>query len=112
MIIKKAFAAITNPVLPGGTTPTEGGAQLGKSIAILWRTMIITGGLGFLLFFIKGALEWIMAGGDKDKVQKGRNAVTQGTIGLAFLAGSYVLVKFIGEAVGIDLLSIEWPTAN
>ena len=54
MIISHVYAAIQNPVVPGGTHPKNGANTLGYLIAILWRTIIIVGGLAFLLFFLWG----------------------------------------------------------
>lgn len=110
MLITKAFAAIQNPVVPGGNAAEEGGSTLANLIAVLWKTVIIVGGLAFLIFFVWGGIEWITAGGDKQKIETAKNKLTQGLIGLAVLAGSLVIIKFASQAIGIDLLNIVWPT--
>lgn len=110
MIINKVQAAITNPALKGADNPESGPEQFALRIATLWRTLIIVGGLAFLLYTLWGGIDWIMAGGDKQKVEDARKKITQGVIGLAILAGSYVLFLFIEQALGIDLLNIQWPT--
>lgn len=109
-MIDKAYAAITNPVLPGGESPEQGASQFATSFAVIWRTIIIVGGLGFLLFFLWGGLDWLLAGGDKQKIEDARKKITQGLIGLAILAASFVIVEFLAQAIGIDLLNIVWPT--
>lgn len=109
-MIKKTYAAITNPALKDATNPDTGATQFAERFAILWRTLIITGGLAFLMYLIWGGIEWITAGGDEQKVKKARSKITQGLIGLAVLAGSYVITLFLQSAIGIDLLNIEWPT--
>ena len=109
-MINKVFAAIKNPVVPGGTNETSGSSTLANLIAVLWKTAIILGGLSFLLFFIWGGIEWITAGGDKQKLESAKNKLTQGLIGLAILAGSLVIVKFASQAIGLDILNIVWPT--
>ncbi|KKU89224.1 MAG: hypothetical protein UY18_C0002G0037 [Microgenomates group bacterium GW2011_GWF2_47_9] len=53
-----------------------------------------------------------MAGGEKSKIEEARGKITQGLIGLAILAASYVIIKFIQVAIGIELLNIIWPTAG
>lgn len=107
-----AQAAIRNPAVPGGETPDESPTQFAITIATLWQTIIIVGGLAFLLYFLWGGLQWIMAGGDKGKIDEARAKLTQGLIGLALLAASYVIVKFLETAIGMDLLDITWPTAG
>lgn len=109
---QKLLASITNPAVPGGSTPTDSPAQFAITVATLWQTIILVGGLAFLLYFLRGGLNWIMAGGDKGKLEEAKGAITQGLIGLAILAASYVIIKFIETAVGMNLLNITWPTAG
>lgn len=109
----KLLAQIQNFAVPGGTAPDESQAsQFATTYATLWQTIIIVGGLAFILFFLWGGLQWIMAGGDKSKIEEARGKITQGLIGLAILAASFVIVKFVQTAVGLDLLNIIWPTAT
>lgn len=110
--MKKVYADITNKALQGSNQPQGAEENFASRIAILWRTAIILGGLAFLLYFIWGGIEWITAGGDQEKIKTAQNKLTQGIIGLAILAASYVIIKFIGQAIGIDILNINWPTAG
>lgn len=111
--MSKYLAAITNNAIPGGTAADESQAtQFAVTIGTLWQTIIIVGGLAFILYFLWGALNWIMAGGEKGKIEDAKNKITQGLIGLAILAASFVVVKFLQSAVGLDLLNIVWPTAG
>jgi hypothetical protein len=111
-LVEVAHAAITNPAVPGGSSPADSPKQFAVNVATLWQTIIVVGGLAFLLFFLWGGLNWIMAGGDKGKIEESRGKITQGLIGLAILAASYVIIKFIESAIGLDLLNIKWPTAG
>ena len=107
-----ALASITNSAVPGGSSPNDSPKQFAVTIATLWQTIILVGGLAFLLFFLQGGLNWITAGGDKGKIEEARGKITQGLIGLAVLAASYVIIKFIESAIGLNLLNISWPTAG
>ena len=107
-----AKAAITNTAVPGGSSPDSSPKQFAVTIATLWQTIILVGGLAFLLYFLLGGLNWITAGGDKGKIEEARGKITQGLIGLALLAASYVIIKFIETAIGMNLLNISWPTAG
>lgn len=108
----KTLAAITNTAVPGGDNPESAPTQFAITMATLWQTIIIVGGLAFLLYFLWGGLNWIMAGGDKGKLEESKSRITQGLVGLAILAASYVVVKFLESAIGLDLLNIAWPTAG
>lgn len=106
------MAAITNNAVPGGNSPDSSPKQFAITIATLWQTIIIVGGLAFILYFLQGGLAWIMAGGDKGKLEEAKGKITQGLTGLAVLAASYVIIKFIEMAIGMNLLNISWPTAG
>lgn len=112
IIVNKAYAAITNVAVPGGSSPDDSPRQFAITIATLWQTIILVGGLAFLLYFLLGGITWITAGGDKGKIEEARGKITQGLVGLAVLAASYVIIKFIETAIGLNLLNISWPTAG
>jgi hypothetical protein len=105
-------AAITNTAVPGGSSPANSPKQFAVTLATLWQTIILVGGLAFILYFLQGGLNWITAGGDKGKIEEAKGKITQGLIGLAVLAASYVIIKFIETAIGMNLLNITWPTAG
>lgn len=106
------LAAITNTAVPGGSSPDSSPKQFAITIATLWQTIILVGGLAFLLYFLLGGVTWITAGGDKGKIEEAKGKITQGLIGLAILAASYVIIKFIETAIGLNILNISWPTAG
>lgn len=111
-LVPLAQAAITNTAVPGGDSPESSPQQFAVTVATLWQTIIIVGGLAFILYFLWGGLQWIMAGGEKGKLEEAKAKITQGLVGLAILAASFVIVKFVEMAIGIDLLNITWPTAG
>lgn len=112
LVAQPVSAAIRNPAVPGGDAPDKSPAQFAITIATLWQTIIIIGGLAFILYFLWGGIQWITAGGEKTKIEEARAKITQGLVGLAILAASYVIVKFLEVAIGLDLLNITWPTAG
>ncbi len=111
-MVSKVYAAITNRAVPGGTLPEESPKQFAVTIAVLWQTLIILGGLAFMLYLLMGGMEWITAGGEKQKLQDAQAKITNGLIGLAVLAASYVIIKFLESVIGMNLLNISWPTAG
>lgn len=62
------------------------------------------GAIAVVIFVVWGALDWIMAGGDKDKLAAARKKITQSLIGLVLLALSAVIITVIGEIVGFNPL--------
>lgn len=63
------------------------------------------GGIFFIYTFLQGALSWISAGGDSGKIQKARDQMIQGAIGLIILVAAYAIIGVIGTVVGIDILT-------
>lgn len=107
------FGQITTPggYQPGSSIQESTGA-VEKLISNVLVVLTVVAGIAFVLYFLLGGLNWITAGGDKGKIDEARGKITQGLVGLAILAASYVIVKFIESAIGMDLLNISWPTAG
>lgn len=112
LFAKKVFAQnqITNPAINTIITqnPTPG-AGLAFYIAQMWKTAVTVGGLAFLLYLVWGGIEWMMAGGDKGKIEVAQNKITNALIGLALLVGSFSISLFIQGAFHINILSPELP---
>jgi hypothetical protein len=108
MLVKKAFAAgITNPAL-GDELNSVPEAGLGIIFSSVWRAMIILGGLALLMYLVWGGAEWVLAGGDKGKVENARNKITQGIIGMCILAATVAIAVFLSQVFGINLLAPEF----
>ena len=54
-----------------------------------------------LLFFIYGGFILILSRGATDQVQKGKDIMVAAIIGLVIVFGAYMLVRFLGTAVGL-----------
>ncbi|KKP29719.1 MAG: hypothetical protein UW35_C0035G0006 [Candidatus Collierbacteria bacterium GW2011_GWF2_44_15] len=103
-LIPQALAQeITNPALGAGV-PTESGAGLAFYIANLWRTIVTLGGVAFLLYFVWGGFEWMIAGGDKTKIESAQHKISSALIGLIVLIASYAITLFIQGVFKINLL--------
>lgn len=64
----------------------------------------ILGSLFFIVYFVLAAFSWVTAGGDAGKVQKSRDKMVLGIIGLVILVMSYGIIGVIGRVLGLDLL--------
>lgn len=68
------------------------------------------GGLGVVIYFVWGAVDWIFSGGDKEKVANARKKMTHALIGLALLSLSFVLINILGEVIGFNPLgNLQFP---
>ncbi len=48
-----------------------------------------------LLMFVYGGFVWMLASGNQERVEKGKNILLWATIGLVVIFSSYVLVNFV-----------------
>ncbi len=65
-----------------------------------------------ITFLIWGAIDWIMSGGDKEKVSNARKKITSALIGLAILAFVFVIAAVLGEIIGFNPLRPEGLPIN
>ena len=103
-----ATSEIRNRAIPALTdkSPGEG---LAFYIATLWKTIVLLGGIAFLIYLVWGALEWMTASGDKADIDKARHKITNALIGLTILVGSYAIILFVEKVFGISLLKPQFP---
>ena len=106
---------ITNPALSEDYTDYQG-ATSGKLFAYFfvrfWNVIIIVGAFAFMINFIVAAYEWLGAGGDKSKLQKAQERITQGLIGLIILVSSYTIIGFISYIAFGEEFNILNPFEN
>lgn len=73
---------------------------------IMTATMTLAAVLVFT-FMIWGAIEWITSGGDKNKIEGGRNKISNAMIGLIILAASTALFLVVEEFLNINVLTFN-----
>jgi hypothetical protein len=57
-----------------------------------------------LFFLIWGAIEWITAGGDQNKIQKGRDKIVQSIIGIIVLSSALAIFSVLQVFLGIEII--------
>ncbi|MBU2474388.1 pilin [Patescibacteria group bacterium] len=73
-------------------------ALIGK---IINAALGIVGSLA-LVMFIYGGFMWMMAGGNAERVQKGKDTLVWAALGLVIIFSSYALVRFVLKAIGAE----------
>lgn len=99
--IQKLFGGISPPAAMnvGGDDPVTG---LGKFIAFGIRIFILVAGMFLLLYLLWGAFDWITSGGDKEKIEKAKNKITNALIGMGLIfVVLVVFIIFAGNMLGI-----------
>lgn len=102
------MAEITNPAIP--KMSGDGGQALAKYIAIIWQVIIIFGGLAVFIYLIWGALNWILAGSNPERLKRAKDQMFNGIFGLVILVLSYAIVAIVSKVTGLNILNPSWPT--
>ena len=93
--------------IPGGLGATAYVIQLFvKNFIALAFTV---GGIVFFAMLLVGAVEYIVAGGEKEKVGNASKRITTALIGLVILLSFFIVLRLVKTVFGIDLLQITIP---
>lgn len=65
--------------------------------------IILAAALGTFIFLVYGGVEWIASGGDKDKIQKAKDKLTNAVIGLALVAAAWSIFLIVDYFLGIGI---------
>jgi len=97
----------TGKGLTGDTTEIKSDplASIELFISRIIGALTVLGGVFFVVYFVLGAFGWVTAGGDQSKIQKARDQMVQGFLGLVVIVISYGLLGVIGTAIGLNLLT-------
>jgi hypothetical protein len=76
-------------------------ASIANLVEIGASAILTAGTLGALLYLALGAFKWLTAGGEKGKVEEGRNMMTQAIIGLVILASIFVIYQLVLNFLGL-----------
>lgn len=100
-----SFTPPSNKFGPGSNTNDGALSNLESMISSIIGFITVIGGVAFIIYFLLGSLEILLAGGDSNKVSGGAKKLLQSTIGLVLLVSAYAIVGFIGRLLGFDLLN-------
>jgi hypothetical protein len=66
------------------------------------RIFFVVGGVMVVIMLLWGAVEWIMSGGNKEKVAAARGKIINALIGLVILALAFLIANVVGGAIGFN----------
>ena len=98
-------------VLPGGSGgPAADAAYIIQLFVVNFiRLGFIAGSVIFLFMIIWGAIEYIIAGGDKEKTGNAQKRITNGLIGMGILLSAFAIAALARVVFGINLLLLDIP---
>lgn len=98
---------------PPSGVPSGGlfeGNKAGTGVNAIWvgiELLLVGAILLSLSFIIRGGINMMTSGGDKEKFQRGRERVRYAIIGLIVIFLSFLMVNIIGTLLGVNLLQIS-----
>lgn len=98
---------IRNPLITGAIKYSSGTDFFSKFITTLINWGLTIGIVIFLFSLIVGAIQWILSGGDKQKLETSRGRVTTAIIGLVVLLSIFAILKLIEVFFGIKIIDIN-----
>lgn len=88
----------------GATITNDAGKDLGTLVTNTITLFFAIGGIGFIIMILWGAVDWILSGGDKEKIAGARKRITTAIIGLILLSLAFTVMTVIGQIAGIESL--------
>lgn len=105
---RNVFAQIGLPKQPDGRGVKFGGddavSNLGTIITNTITIFFAIGGIGFTIMILWGAVDWILSGGDKEKVAGARKRITTAITGLVLLSLAFVIIFVLGQILNLKFL--------
>jgi len=78
-------------------------STLGDFVSNTFSAIILVAGIASFVYMIYGGLEWVMSGGEKDKLNEAKSKITQAIIGLAVVASAWAIFKLVDYFFGIGI---------
>ena len=107
--IQKLFGDISPPAAMnvGGGDPVQG---LGKFIGFGIQMFILVAGLFMLVYLLWGAFDWISSSGEKEKITKAQNKITNALIGILLVFVVLTVFNLLaGNILGIIVVDPNNP---
>lgn len=102
---------IQNPLLDPSLQgdPAEAPSAVERAINTLLNLLLVAGALAFFFMLLISGIKWILAGGDKEKLQNARGQLTSALVGLLIIFSVFGISRLISSLFGINLLQFSIP---
>lgn len=91
--------------LTNGYNPSDPTTDLTLVISNILAIITIIAGLSFIYYFMAGAINWITAGGEPQKVTAAHAAIINALIGLFITVIAYPALMLLSTLLGMPLAS-------
>ena len=77
----------------------SGAVPLALRVGVVFNTMLMLVGIVFLMITVYSGIQWMMAGGNEENIEKAKTRIVRATIGVAIVLGSWIITQFVLNAV-------------
>lgn len=86
------------------------GTGLNALISNIIGAATAVAGIAMLGYLIFGAISWLTAGGNEERIEKAQKSITNAVIGLVLVILATSIAAIIGVLTGVDILSPPWES--
>ncbi len=99
--LKCAFGEVSPP--PQVKEFGPGAVGISKFLSNLVSLVYTVAGIVFIFMLLWGSLEWLMSGGEKEKLASAQKRIVTAIIGLILLSVTFAIISIIGIFTGFEL---------
>lgn len=105
------FGTIDPKSAPGGEklgffNYGSGKEGIGNFLSALISFIFIIAGILLIFMILWGAWDWIISGGEKEKVENARNKITHAIIGIMIFGVAFAFIKVLGTFLGFEFFKV------
>jgi hypothetical protein len=105
--VTEVFGKVNPSAAPGGDQLGflkygSGAAGIGNFLTAAINFIFILAGIFLIFMILWGAWDWILSGGEKDKVEAARNKITHAIIGIVLFGVAFAIIKVLGIFLGFQ----------
>lgn len=82
-----------------------GAAGLSNVLSNIIQIIYVVAAIMFVFMVVISAFQWIISGGDKEKISQARGRLTNAVIGIFLLAMAFVIIRVVGQITGFEFFS-------
>lgn len=102
LAVAAAYPSTQTLDIASQTTNISPVQNIGNLIELGTGLILVIAALAVLYFLIMGGFNWLTAGGDKSKVESGRNMIINAIIGLTIMASTFAIYRIIIDVFGLQ----------
>lgn len=98
-----AQAPVLEDIQKEAKLPDLGGITIGGLISSILPYVFGAAGIALLIYLVIGGLQMMLSRGDPKAIQSAQAKITNALIGFIIVIISFLLVRLIGQLLGIDV---------